>query len=46
MLQVTGNLPSEDKFNRWLPERIDYIVLSTDLFTTNNKGFPVLTHKH
>ena len=46
MLEVTGNLPSDEKINRWLPERIDYIVLPTSIFTTNNKGFPVLIHKH
>lgn len=46
MLRITSDLPSEAKLLRWLPERVDYITLPTEIFTTNNKGFPVLTHKH
>uniref|UniRef100_A0A1B6CEQ6 Protein arginine N-methyltransferase n=1 Tax=Clastoptera arizonana TaxID=38151 RepID=A0A1B6CEQ6_9HEMI len=45
-LEVTSDLPSEDEILRWLGEPIKCIVLSTDIFITNRKGYPVLSKSH
>ncbi|VDD80866.1 unnamed protein product [Mesocestoides corti] len=46
LLEVPLNLPSEAIINRWLSEPVCCLSLSTDLFTTNSKGYPVLSQAH
>lgn len=43
---MSSDLPSEDEIARWIGEPIRCIVLSTDVFITNRKGYPVLSKAH
>lgn len=45
-LELTEDLPSEKILQRWLAEPIKVVVLSTKLFLTNKKGYPVLSKTH
>lgn len=45
-LEVTEDLPDEDVLQRWLAEPIKAVVMSTSLFLTNKKGYPVLSKAH
>ncbi|KAK3086104.1 hypothetical protein FSP39_013632 [Pinctada imbricata] len=45
-LELTANLPSEDVINRWLSEPVKCVVISTSLFLTNKRGYPVLSKAH
>jgi len=45
-LEVSADLPSQEKINRWLGEPIHCLILSTSLFLTNKKGYPVLSKAH
>lgn len=45
-LEITEDLPSDDVLQRWLSEPIKAVVLSTKLFLTNKKGYPVLSKAH
>lgn len=45
-LELTEDLPDEEVLQRWLAEPIKAVVLSTGLFLTNKKGYPVLSKAH
>ncbi|XP_054276086.1 protein arginine N-methyltransferase 5-like [Macrosteles quadrilineatus] len=46
VLEMTTDLPSDEEIARWLGEPVKCIVISTSVFMTNKKGFPVLTKAH
>ncbi|XP_062607204.1 protein arginine N-methyltransferase 5-like [Saccostrea cucullata] len=46
VLEVSANLPSEEVLERWLAEPIKCAVVSTSLFLTNKRGYPVLSKPH
>ncbi|KAL8574524.1 hypothetical protein ACOMHN_005901 [Nucella lapillus] len=46
VLEVTADIPSEEIIERWLAEPLKAIVVSTKLFLTNKKGYPVLSKPH
>ncbi|XP_056010372.1 protein arginine N-methyltransferase 5-like isoform X2 [Ostrea edulis] len=46
VLELSANLPSEDVLTRWLAEPIKCAVVSTSLFLTNKRGYPVLSKPH
>ncbi|CAI9715887.1 protein arginine N-methyltransferase 5-like [Octopus vulgaris] len=46
VLELTADLPDDDVLERWLSEPIKAISLSTSLFLTNKKGYPVLSRAH
>lgn len=45
-LEVTADLPSKEALDRWCGEPVKAAILSTTLFLTNKKGFPVLSRSH
>ncbi|XP_053402649.1 protein arginine N-methyltransferase 5-like [Mercenaria mercenaria] len=45
-LEITEDLPEEEVLQRWLSEPVKAVVLSTSLFLTNKKGYPVLSKAH
>ncbi|NXF12848.1 ANM5 methyltransferase, partial [Smithornis capensis] len=45
-LEVGPDLPSAPALSRWLGEPVRAAILSTRLFLTNKKGFPVLGRGH
>ena len=45
-LEITADLPSEDVLQRWLAEPVKAVIMSTSLFLTNKKGYPVLSKMH
>uniref|UniRef100_G3MLH5 Protein arginine N-methyltransferase n=2 Tax=Amblyomma TaxID=6942 RepID=G3MLH5_AMBMU len=45
-LRLTADIPDESTVRRWLGEPVRCIVLSTSVFVTNKKGFPVLSKAH
>lgn len=46
LLEVTADIPSEEAVQRWLAEPVKAIAVSTKLFLTNKKGYPVLSKPH
>ncbi|ESN96246.1 hypothetical protein HELRODRAFT_68344 [Helobdella robusta] len=46
VLEITADLPSDAEITRWLGEPVKAIILSTKLFLTNRKGYPVLPRSH
>ncbi|TPP64856.1 Arginine N-methyltransferase [Fasciola gigantica] len=46
VLQIPKNLPDEPVIARWLSEPVCCLLLCTDVFLTNSKGFPVLPKSH
>lgn len=46
MLEMTSDLPSNEEMLRWLGEPVRCLVISTSIFLTNKKGFPVLSKAH
>jgi protein arginine N-methyltransferase 5 len=46
VLDVTADIPSEEAILRWVAEPIKAITISTRLFLTNKKGYPVLSKPH
>lgn len=46
MLELTSDLPSDEEILRWLGEPVRSLVISTSIFITNKKGFPVLSRPH
>ena len=42
-LEVSADLPSVEEQRRWAGEGIRFLILSTSVFQTNKKGFPVLS---
>ncbi|KAF9179489.1 hypothetical protein BGZ50_006880 [Haplosporangium sp. Z 11] len=45
-LELSGALPSDQVLDRWFAEPVKVIILSEDIFLTNNKGYPVLSKRH
>lgn len=45
-LELTANLPPPEVIDRWLGEPVRAVVVSTSLFLTNKKGYPVLSKQH
>lgn len=45
-LEFTANLPEDSIIDRWISEPISIVILPTDIFLTNQNGFPVLSKKH
>lgn len=45
-LELTANLPDSSSVDRWLGEPVKCLVVSTDLFIRNKKGYPVLSKPH
>ena len=45
-LELTNDLPPCDEIARWNGEVVKAMIVSTKLFLTNKKGFPVLPVKH
>ena len=45
-LELTEDLPSYTVLQRWLAEPVRAVILSTNLFLTNKKGYPVLSRTH
>ncbi|KAA0200429.1 Protein arginine N-methyltransferase, partial [Fasciolopsis buskii] len=46
VLAIPKNLPDESVIARWLSEPVCCLLLCTDVFLTNAKGFPVLSKPH
>lgn len=46
VLELTANLPPPQVIDRWLGEPVRALVVSTSLFLTNKKGYPVLAKMH
>uniref|UniRef100_A0A183AW90 PRMT5_TIM domain-containing protein n=1 Tax=Echinostoma caproni TaxID=27848 RepID=A0A183AW90_9TREM len=46
VLEIPNNLPDESVVARWLSEPVCCLLLRTDVFLTNSKGFPVLSKSH
>jgi protein arginine N-methyltransferase 5 len=46
VLELTADLPSETAILLWLGEPIKAVVVPTNIFLTNKKGFPVLSRAH
>ncbi len=45
-LELCSELPPLSKVDRWCGEPLKTIVLSTDLFMNNKRGYPVLSRIH
>ncbi|KAG2462160.1 ANM5 methyltransferase, partial [Polypterus senegalus] len=45
-IEIGPDLPSDTVIDKWLGEPIKAAVLSTNIFLTNKKGFPVLSKSH
>ena len=46
VLELSTNLPEEEVLDRWLAEPIKCVMVSTNLFLTNKRGYPVLSKPH
>lgn len=46
VLRLTPNVPPKEKLERWMGEPVRCIMVSTSLFLTNKKGYPVLSRAH
>jgi len=45
-LELTADLPSEQVLDRWKAEPVKAVIVSSSLFLTNKKGYPVLSRLH
>lgn len=45
-LELTADLPSDICISRWLGEPVKCLIISTEIFVTNKKGYPVLPKAH
>lgn len=46
LLEVSSNLPSQAEQDRWFSEPVKAALISTSIFMTNAKGYPVLPPSH
>lgn len=46
VIELTENLPPHRRILQWLGEPLKAVIIPTDLFTTNKKGYPVLSNAH
>ncbi|TMW67142.1 hypothetical protein Poli38472_012258 [Pythium oligandrum] len=45
-LEITADLPSNEELQRWLGEPVRAVLIPTDVFLTNRKGYPTLSQRH
>ena len=45
-LELTADLPESKFIDRWFGEPIRAFIIPTNIFITNNKGFPTLSPAH
>ncbi|XP_055638764.1 protein arginine N-methyltransferase 5 [Toxorhynchites rutilus septentrionalis] len=45
-LEFTADIPKRKEIYRWLGEPVDAIVISSNIFLTNSKNYPVLSKAH
>jgi len=45
-LELGATLPTDQVLDRWFAEPVKVIILSEDIFLTNNNGYPVLSKRH
>eukprot|EP01113_Clastostelium_recurvatum_P032186 TRINITY_DN4095_c0_g1_i1.p1 TRINITY_DN4095_c0_g1~~TRINITY_DN4095_c0_g1_i1.p1 ORF type:complete len:640 (+),score=181.99 TRINITY_DN4095_c0_g1_i1:34-1953(+) len=45
-LELTADLPDQERLNQWLGEPIRAVIIPTSIFLTNKKGFPTLSKPH
>ncbi|KAK2156327.1 hypothetical protein LSH36_216g04041 [Paralvinella palmiformis] len=45
-LEITADLPPSEIMDRWYGEPVKAAIISTSVFMTNKKGFPVLSKEH
>ncbi|XP_064640295.1 protein arginine N-methyltransferase 5-like [Lineus longissimus] len=45
-LELSADLISEEHIDRWFGEPLKVVILPTNLFLTNKKGYPVLSRAH
>ncbi len=45
-LEITADLPDQTQLDRWLGEPIQAVVVRTEIFLTNKKGYPTLSKPH
>ncbi|KAK4757930.1 hypothetical protein SAY87_019231 [Trapa incisa] len=46
VLDIPSSLPSENSIGRWFGESVKAVVLNTDCFLTNARGYPCLSRRH
>lgn len=46
VLEIGSELPSSGELDRWLGEPVSALVINTNVFLTNKKGYPVLSRSH
>eukprot|EP01132_Coremiostelium_polycephalum_P008395 gene8395-10311_t len=46
VIELTSNLPNETILDQWLGEPIKCIIIPTNVFLTNQAGYPTLSKKH
>jgi protein arginine N-methyltransferase 5 len=46
LIELTADLPSESKQDRWFAEPVKALVIPTSVFLLNKCGFPVLSKAH
>jgi type II protein arginine methyltransferase len=45
-LQIPKDLPSKQSIKQWFAEPVRILLCSTEVFLSNNKGYPVLSREH
>lgn len=45
-LEIGFNLPSGEELDRWLGEPVAALIIQSEIFMTNKKGYPVLPKAH
>ncbi|XP_059471345.1 protein arginine N-methyltransferase 5 [Neocloeon triangulifer] len=45
-LELSADIPSAAKVERWLGEPVKCVIIPTSIFLTNKKGYPVLSKAH
>lgn len=43
---MSADLPSQQEIERWIGEPVKCLLISTSIFLTNKKNFPVLSRAH
>ncbi|KAG5179517.1 arginine-N-methyltransferase, partial [Tribonema minus] len=46
VLELTSDLPSEAALARWDGEQVRAVIVRTNIFLTNKKGYPTLSRRH
>eukprot|EP01087_Luapelamoeba_hula_P005205 TRINITY_DN15289_c0_g1_i1.p1 TRINITY_DN15289_c0_g1~~TRINITY_DN15289_c0_g1_i1.p1 ORF type:complete len:609 (-),score=84.79 TRINITY_DN15289_c0_g1_i1:32-1858(-) len=45
-LELSADLPSQDHLRKWFGEPVKAVIIPTEVFVTNKKGYPTLTRAH